>query len=136
MINDACVSLGKPFLHAGILRFEGQLMAVKPGSSACYRCVFGSMPEADAVPSCAEAGVLGAVAGVLSLLANEALKLILGLGEPLFDRMLAFDAKRTSFREIRLRRRADCPACSRAGSRFPVEGDAVDPSCKVAAIES
>jgi adenylyltransferase/sulfurtransferase len=130
LINDACVSLGKTFLHAGILRFEGQLLAVKPGVSACYRCVFDSLPEADSVPSCAEAGVLGAVAGVLgSLLAAEALKLLLDLGEPLFDSLLVFDAKSTSFRKVPLRRRASCPVCALAGSGFQPGVEAQAPAC-------
>ncbi|MES2202517.1 MAG: HesA/MoeB/ThiF family protein [candidate division FCPU426 bacterium] len=119
LVNDACVSLGKTFLHAGILRFEGQMMAVKPGSSACFRCVFSSMPAAGTVPSCAEAGVLGAVAGVMgALLADQALTLLLGLGSPLFDRMLLFDAKNLRFREVPLRRQEACPSCARAGQGF------------------
>lgn len=119
LINDACVSLGKPLLHAGILRFQGQLFTVLPGQSACYRCVFEAPPPPGAVANCAEAGVLGAVAGVLgSLLANEALKLILGLGQPLTDRLLVFDALTTRFREVPIKRRHDCPSCQRAGTGF------------------
>lgn len=125
LASDTCVSLGLPLVQAGILRFEGQLMAVDPGRSACYRCVFEASPPPDAVPNCAEAGVLGAVAGVMgSLMASEALKILLGLGEPLYDRMLAFDAKKGRFREIPLKRRAGCPSCSRAGSRFEPQAEA------------
>jgi molybdopterin/thiamine biosynthesis adenylyltransferase len=119
LVNDACLSLGIPMVTAGILRFEGQLMAVSPGASACYRCVFESAPPAEAVPNCAEAGVLGAVAGVLgALMAGEALKILLGLGEPLFDRMLAFDALGAGFRGQPLRKNPSCPSCARAGSHF------------------
>jgi molybdopterin/thiamine biosynthesis adenylyltransferase len=122
LVNDACVSLGKPLVQAGILRFEGQLMSIAPGKSACYRCVFESVPTGEGLPNCSEAGVLGAVAGVMgTLMANEALKILLSLGEPLYDRMLSFDAKRSSFRETALRRRHDCPSCSRAGSGFQPE---------------
>jgi adenylyltransferase/sulfurtransferase len=131
LASDACVSLGIPLVSAGILRFEGQLMAVRPGH-ACYRCLFEAAPPADAVPNCAEAGVLGAVAGVLgALMASEALKLLLGIGEPLLDRMLCFDALRGSFRELRLKRRADCPSCARAGTRFRPEAEAPAPDCGI-----
>lgn len=131
LLSDACVSLGIPLVTAGILRFEGQLMSVNPGRSACYRCVFESMPPAEAVPNCAEAGVLGAVAGVLgSLMAGEALKILLGVGEPLYDRMLSYDAKRSSFREARLKRRETCPSCSRAGSGFPLSAEAALGACE------
>jgi adenylyltransferase/sulfurtransferase len=119
LASDAAVSLGKPLVQAGILRFEGQLMAVDPGHSACYRCIFESAPPAEAVPNCAEAGVLGAVAGVMgALMAAEAIKILLGLGRPLYDRMLCFDAKEAAFRESRLRKNPRCPSCARVGSRF------------------
>jgi molybdopterin/thiamine biosynthesis adenylyltransferase len=131
LVNDACVSLGIPLVQAGILRFEGQLMSILPGSSACYRCIFENAPGPEAVPNCSEAGVLGAVAGVLgSLMANEALKILLGLGQPLYDRMLSFDAKRSFFREAPLRRNPSCPSCSRAGSRFqPLAETGLQPQC-------
>jgi adenylyltransferase/sulfurtransferase len=133
LVNDACLSLNKPFLHAGILRFEGQLMAVKPGQSACYRCLFEAAPPAEAVPSCADAGVLGAVAGVLgTLMANEALKLVLDLGQPVLNRMLVFDAKKASFREVQVRRRVDCPACAQAGTGLPPLPEGEAPFCEPA----
>ncbi len=132
LINDACVSLKKPLMHAGILRYHGQIFTVLPGQSACYRCVFETPPPAGAVANCAQAGVLGAVAGVLgTLLANEALKMILGLGQPLTDRMLVFDALNTSFRELPLRRRPDCPSCARVGQKFQPEADAEIEACEV-----
>jgi molybdopterin/thiamine biosynthesis adenylyltransferase len=87
LINDACVIAGKAFSHAGILRFEGQTMTVVPGKSRCYRCLFREPPPANAVPSCAEAGVLGAIAGVMGTLqATEALKYLLGKGDLLTAR--------------------------------------------------
>jgi adenylyltransferase/sulfurtransferase len=112
LINDACVIAGKPFSHAGILRFEGQTMTVVPGKSRCYRCLFREPPPADAVPSCAEAGVLGAIAGVLGTLqATETLKFLLGKGELLTDRLLIFDALGMRFREIRGARDPECAVC-------------------------
>jgi adenylyltransferase/sulfurtransferase len=112
LINDACVIAGKPFSHAGILRFEGQAMTVVPGKSRCYRCLFREPPPADAVPSCAEAGVLGAIAGVMGTLqATEALKCLLGKGDLLTDRLLIFDALAMRFREIRGARDPGCAVC-------------------------
>ncbi len=112
LINDACVLSGKPFSHAGVLRFEGQTMTVVPGISRCYRCLFREPPPAGAVPSCAEAGVLGVVAGTLGTLqATEAVKFILGKGELLTDRLLIYDALSMRFRESRGKRDPACPVC-------------------------
>jgi molybdopterin/thiamine biosynthesis adenylyltransferase len=112
LINDACVIAGKAFSHAGILRFEGQTMTVVPGKSRCYRCLFREPPPADAVPSCAEAGVLGAIAGVMGTLqATEALKFLLEKGDLLTDRLLVFDALAMRFREIRGGRDPHCAVC-------------------------
>jgi molybdopterin-synthase adenylyltransferase len=112
LINDACVLAGIPFSHGGILRFDGQTMTVLPGRSACYRCVFREPPPAGAAPTCAEAGVLGAIAGMLGTIqAAEALKYIIGVGEVLSDRLLTFDAKRMNFRTIKLGRQKSCPLC-------------------------
>lgn len=112
LVNDVCVLAGKPFSHAGILRFEGQAMTVVPGKSRCYRCLFREPPPADAVPSCAEAGVLGVVAGTLGTIqATEALKFLLGKGELLTDRLLIYDALSMRFREIRGSRDPGCPVC-------------------------
>lgn len=112
LINDACVFAGIPFSHAGILRFDGQLFTVLPGQSACYRCVFGGPPPAGAVPTCSQAGVLGAVAGVIgSLQATEALKYLLGTGELLTNRMLVFDALGMRFREVQFKHNPKCPIC-------------------------
>ncbi len=112
LINDACILENKPFSHAGILRFEGQMMTVVPGKSRCYRCLFREPPPADSVPTCAEAGVLGVLPGVLGALqATEALKFLLGRGELLTDRLLTYDALTLRFREIRGRRNPACPVC-------------------------
>jgi molybdopterin-synthase adenylyltransferase len=103
LINDICVRLGVPFCHAGILGMFGQMLTVVPGKGACYRCVFGDIPEKDQVFSTAEAGVLGAVAGVLGALqATEALKFLIGGGRLLVGRLLTYDALNLTFREIEL----------------------------------
>ena len=112
LVNDACIFLGIPFSHGGILRFNGQVMTVLPGRTACYRCSFRKPPPPDAVPSCAQAGVLGAVAGMLGTIqAAEALKFITGAGELLTNGLLTFDAKNMTFRKIRLMKQEDCPVC-------------------------
>ncbi len=112
LVNDACVILNKPYSHAGILRFEGQAMTVLPRRSRCYRCLFREPPPAGAVPNCAEAGVLGVVAGTLGTIqATEALKFILGKGELLTDRLLIYDALSMRFRESRGARDPNCAVC-------------------------
>lgn len=111
LINDACVLAQKPFSHGGILRFDGQTMTYVPGK-ACYRCVFASPPPENAVPSCSQAGVLGAVAGMLGTIqAAEALKYIIGKGELLTNRLLIFDALNMNFRTVEIKRNEDCPVC-------------------------
>lgn len=112
LINDACVLAGKPLVHGGILRFDGRVTTILPKKSACYRCVFKQPPPAGLVASCQEAGVIGALAGVIGTLqATEALKLVLGIGRLLTDRLLDYDAKKTSFREIKTKRNPHCPVC-------------------------
>lgn len=112
LINDAAFFSKKPLIHGGILRFEGQLFTILPGASACYRCLFHEPPPAGAVPSCQEAGVLGALAGLIGTLqGTEVLKLILGIGKPLTNRMLTYNALRTQFREIQFQKNPDCPLC-------------------------
>ncbi|MDO8586218.1 MAG: molybdopterin-synthase adenylyltransferase MoeB [Armatimonadota bacterium] len=112
LINDACCFAGVPYSHAGILRFDGQLFTVVPRQSACYRCLFDGPPPAGVVPSCSQAGVLGAMAGVIGCLqATEALKYLLGIGELLTDRMLVFDALSLRFREVKFKRNPRCPIC-------------------------
>jgi adenylyltransferase/sulfurtransferase len=112
LLNDACVLLGKPLVHGGVVRFQGQLMTILPGISACFRCIFPEPPGADDVPSCSEAGILGAVAGVIgTLMAQEALKCILGIGELLQDRLVVFDGLASRFREVSVRRNLECAVC-------------------------
>ncbi len=103
LINDACVLEKKPFSHAGIIRFQGQLMTYVPDKGACYRCVFREVPPKDAVPTCKQAGVIGAVGGVIgSLQAMEAIKYILGTGELLTGSLLTYDALTMDFRKVKL----------------------------------
>lgn len=111
-LNDAAVILNKPVVHGSIFRFEGQTTVFKPYDGPCYRCLFPTPPPAELAPSCAEAGVLGVLPGIIgSLQAVETIKLILEIGEPLVGRLLLYDALETSFRELRLRRDPDCPVC-------------------------
>ena len=114
LINDACVLANKPFSHAGILRFSGQLMTVIPHESPCYRCVFENPPPKGAVPTCREAGVVGAMAGVVGTLqALEAIKYFTGAGELLTGKILVVDALSMEFRTLRVSsRREDCEICS------------------------
>ncbi|MDE7303144.1 MAG: thiazole biosynthesis adenylyltransferase ThiF [Oscillospiraceae bacterium] len=103
LINDACVMAKKPFSHAGIIRFKGQLMTYVPGQGPCYRCVFKNPPPKDAVPTCKQAGVIGAMGGVIgSLQAMEAIKYILGTGDLLTGYLLTYDALKMEFRKVKL----------------------------------
>jgi molybdopterin/thiamine biosynthesis adenylyltransferase len=112
LINDACVFEKKPFSHGGILRFEGQTMTILPGQSACYRCVFHSPPPKNAVPTCSQAGVLGAIAGMLGTIqAAEALKFFAGVGDLLTNRLLMFNAKTMDFRKANFKKNPKCPIC-------------------------
>lgn len=114
LINDACVMAKKPFSHAGIIRFKGQLTTVIPGVSPCYRCIFRNPPPKDAVPTCKQAGVIGAMGGVIgSLQAMEAIKYITGAGELLTGYLLTYDALTMEFRKIKLPPRGKgCAVCS------------------------
>ncbi|OGX52090.1 MAG: adenylyltransferase [Omnitrophica WOR_2 bacterium RIFOXYB2_FULL_45_11] len=113
LVNDACVIAKKPLVHAGIFRYDGQIMTIVPGVGPCYRCLFPEPPPPGAVPSCQEGGILGAVAGVLGVLqANEVLKFILGAGQLLAGRMLIFNALDSTFRTVKVPKDKDCPVCS------------------------
>jgi molybdopterin/thiamine biosynthesis adenylyltransferase/rhodanese-related sulfurtransferase len=113
LLNDACLLLGKPNLHGSIFRFEGQVTTFVPRQGPCYRCLYPAPPPPELAPSCAEAGVLGVLPGIIGLFqANEALKLLLGVGEPLVGRLLTFDALGTRFQELKLRRDPKCPVCA------------------------
>jgi adenylyltransferase/sulfurtransferase len=112
LANDACVILRKPLVSAAIHRFEGQAMTYVPDRGPCYRCLFPSPPGEGLVPNCAEAGVLGVLPGVMGTIqATEAIKLIVGAGEPLIGRLLTYDALAMRFDEFTFKRRADCAVC-------------------------
>ncbi|MDH3743938.1 MAG: molybdopterin-synthase adenylyltransferase MoeB [Acidobacteriota bacterium] len=112
LVNDACVLSGKPNVYGSIFRFEGQVSVFWGDEGPCYRCLFPEPPPPGLVPSCAEGGVLGVLPGIVgSLQANEALKLLLGVGEPLVGRLVVVDALGTEFRELRLQKDPDCPVC-------------------------
>ncbi|HEY3183988.1 MAG TPA: molybdopterin-synthase adenylyltransferase MoeB [Gaiellaceae bacterium] len=112
LVNDASVWRGIPVVHGSIYRFEGQVTVFKPGDGPCYRCLFPEPPPAELAPSCAEGGVLGVLPGIVgSLQTNEAIKLAVGIGDPLVGRLLLFDALATEFSEVRIDRNPDCPVC-------------------------
>lgn len=116
LINDACVMAKKPFSHAGIIRFKGQLMTYVPGQGPCYRCVFREPPPKDAVPTCKQAGVIGAMGGVIgSLQAMEAVKYIVGVGELLTGWLLTYDALTMEFRKVKLP--TDTHSCAVCGDQ-------------------
>jgi sulfur-carrier protein adenylyltransferase/sulfurtransferase len=112
LVNDASVWHDIPVVHGSIYRFEGQVTVFKPGEGPCYRCLFATPPPPELAPSCAEGGVLGVLPGIIgSLQANEALKLALGIGEPLVGRLMLFDALTAEFNEVSIRRDPACPVC-------------------------
>jgi sulfur-carrier protein adenylyltransferase/sulfurtransferase len=112
LVNDASIWHDIPVVHGSIYRFEGQVTVFQPNEGPCYRCLFPAPPPPELAPSCAEGGVLGVLPGIIgSLQANEALKLALGIGNPLVGRLLLFDALENRFDEMRLRRNPDCPVC-------------------------
>lgn len=112
LTNDACVLLGKPNVYGSIFRFEGQASVFYAQEGPCYRCLFPEPPPPGLVPSCAEGGVLGVLPGTIGAIqTTEAIKLILGVGEPLIGRLLLYDALNMSFDEVRLRKNPNCPIC-------------------------
>ena len=119
LINDACVLEKKPFSHAGIIRFQGQLMTYVPGEGPCYRCVFKNPPPKDAVPTCKQAGVIGAMAGTIGTLqAMEAIKYLIGQGDLLTGKLLTYDALKMDFRKIKLKKDCNCAVCSEHATIF------------------
>ncbi len=116
LVNDICVLLNKPYSHGGILRFSGQSMSIEPKVSACYACVFDTPPDDKNIPNCATAGVFGSVAGMLGgIQATEVLKIITGIGQPLYNQLLSFDAMEMNFRKITLKRNPQCRVCGENG---------------------
>ncbi len=112
LVNDACVILGKPNTYGSIFRFEGQASVFATKEGPCYRCLYPEPPPPGLVPSCAEGGVLGVLPGVIGTIqATEAVKLIMGIGEPLIGRFLIYDALRMKFRELKLKKDPECPVC-------------------------
>jgi sulfur-carrier protein adenylyltransferase/sulfurtransferase len=113
LVNDACVLLGKPNVYGSIYRFEGQASVFDAKRGPCYRCLYPEPPPPDLVPSCAEAGVLGVLPGLIGMVqATETIKLLLGSGEPLVGRLLLYDALAMRFRELKLRKNPECVICS------------------------
>src|SRR4029077_17957429 len=114
LVNDACVLLGKPNVYGSIFRFEGQASIFAMPDGPCYRCLYPEPPPPGLVPSCAEGGVLGILPGLLGVIqATEVIKLILKSGDPLVGRLLLVDALGMKFRELKLRKNPDCPACGK-----------------------
>lgn len=117
LTNDACVLLGKPNVHGSIFRFDGQATVFDARHGPCYRCLFPEPPPPGAVPSCAEGGVLGVLPGLIALIqATETVKLVTGVGEPLYGRLLQYDALRMEFNEFRVRKDPKCPVCGESPS--------------------
>ena len=113
LLNDASLKVGMPVVHGSIFRFEGQATVFKPYDGPCYRCLIPEPPPPELAPSCAEAGVLGVLPGIIgSIQALEAIKLILGIGDSLSGRLLAYDSLEQSFRTFKVNRDPECPACS------------------------
>src|SRR2546429_2260929 len=116
LLNDAALIANKPVVHGSVFRFEGQLTVFKPYEGPCYRCLYPEPPPAALAPSCAEAGVLGVLPGIIGLLqATETIKLLLGIGEPLVGRLMTYDALAGEFSELHLFRDPNCPACGEHG---------------------
>ena len=112
LVNDACVLLGKPNAFGAIFRFEGQASVFAAKNGPCYRCIYPEPPPPGLVPSCAEAGVLGVLPGIIGTIqATETIKLVLGIGETLVGRLLVYDALRMAFRELKVPKDPDCPVC-------------------------
>ena len=112
LVNDACVLLGKPNVYGSIFRFDGQASVFDAKRGPCYRCLYPEPPPPGAVPSCAEGGVLGVLPGIIGVIqATEAIKLIVGIGEPLIGRLLIYDALAMSFTDLKLKKDPKCPIC-------------------------
>jgi molybdopterin/thiamine biosynthesis adenylyltransferase len=113
LMNDAALRLRLPVVHGSVFRFEGQATVFRPYQGPCYRCLFPEPPPPEVSPNCAQVGVLGVLPGIIgSIQAAEALKLLLGIGEPMVGRLLTYDALTQEFLTLRVRRDPACPACA------------------------
>ena len=122
LLNDVAIKLGKPVIHSSIYRFEGQLTVFNADGLPCYRCLYPEPPPPDQAPSCAEAGVLGVLPGVMGVLqATEAVKILLGLGTTLAGRLMTYDAVRSKFRELKLRPDPECKYCGEGVDKSKIE---------------
>jgi molybdopterin/thiamine biosynthesis adenylyltransferase len=120
LLNDASVRLKIPVVSASILGFDGQLSVFAPYEGPCYRCLYPVPPPPELAPSCGASGVLGVMAGVMGLLqANEVIKLVAGIGEPLVGRLLLYDSLGTRFTELKVNRDPDCPICGEHAVQIP-----------------
>jgi len=135
LINDSCYFEKKPFSHAGVLRFDGQVITVLPGESTCYRCIFPAPPLQGVVPTCSQAGILGVVPGIIGLIqATEAIKYITGIGQLLLNTLLIYNALELEFRKIEVKRNPECPLCG-ASPEIKELKDEVQPVCDISGIE-
>ncbi|MBT8493012.1 MAG: ThiF family adenylyltransferase, partial [Deltaproteobacteria bacterium] len=122
LVNDAALKLGIPVIHASIFRFDGQVTSFSGEGGPCYRCLYPEPPPPEDAPSCAEAGVLGVLPGIMGVIqATETVKILLGIGKPLYGRLLTYDALGTKFRELKLRRDPGCPTCGEGVDRKAIE---------------
>jgi molybdopterin/thiamine biosynthesis adenylyltransferase len=129
VLNDAAVKLRKPVVHGSIYRWDGQITTFVPFAGPCYRCMYPNQPPEELAPSCAVAGVLGVLPGIVGLLqANEVFKLLLGVGETLAGRLLMFDAMSTTFEEVKIWRDPACPACGEGSPFLAAEPAALEPA--------
>jgi len=111
-VNDASVWKKIPVVHGSIFRFDGQVTTFWPGKGPCYRCLYPEPPPPELAPSCSEAGVLGVLPGIIGVIqATEAVKIVLGIGEPLVGRLLTYDSLKMKFGSLKLRRDPKCPVC-------------------------
>jgi adenylyltransferase/sulfurtransferase len=135
LVNDACVLAGRPNVYGSVFRFEGQASVFGAGRGPCYRCLHPEPPPPGAVPNCVEGGVLGVLPAIVgSIQATEAIKILLGRGEPLFGRLLLIDALELRFREIAIRRIPDCPVCGDAPSIRTLESGAAADACAAESV--
>lgn len=136
LINDACVLYKKPLVYASLSRFEGMVSTVMPGQSACYRCLYPSAPPADFAPNCAEAGVLGVLPGMVGMIqATEVVKLILGIGTTLANRILLIDGFNTGYKDISVSKDPTCPICGETPAMTTLANNAPAPIPTITAEE-